>query len=343
MIHGHGDDLYKSQTEVKANFSTNVWYEADTKPLCRFLESRWERISHYPEPDAGSFRRVAAAYHGLKPENIWAGNGATELFYMIAHAFAGGSTLLPVPSFTEYEDACRLYDHRLIFVRQSGMNTWPEQAGLMFICNPNNPDGRIWPEDKIREILETYPDMILVVDESFIHFAPHAHSVIPLLEEYPNLLVVRSMTKCYAIPGLRLGYLLGNARLIEFIGCFGQPWSVNALAIEAGKYLLENGGKSLPDAQLLLERQRDFSARMSRIPGFRPLPSETSFFLVETDFKAPRLKAGLLEKCGLLIRDASNFRGLDDHYFRVNTLTEEKNRWLLTALENLSRQTVDKV
>ena len=118
MIHGHGDDLYKSQVQIKANFSTNVWYEADTRPLCDFLSTHLEGIFHYPEPDAGSFRKVAAACHGLTPEQVLVGNGATELFYMVAHAFSGNRTLIPVPSFTEYEDACTLYDHHIQFVGQ---------------------------------------------------------------------------------------------------------------------------------------------------------------------------------------------------------------------------------
>lgn len=333
MIHGHGDDLYRSGAEVKANFSTNVWYEADTAPLCRFLTERMSGIFHYPEPDAGSFRRAAAEYHGVQPANILAGNGATELFYIVAHAFAGGTTLLPVPSFTEYEDACNLYDHNVQFLTDTDIHSLPADANLMFICNPNNPNGRIWTTDEIRILLDCYPDMVLVIDESFIHFAPGASTAIPLLSEYTNLLIIRSMTKCYAIPGLRLGYMLGDEALIEFIAGFGQPWSVNALAIEAGKYLLRHGESSLPDAARLLRRQQQFSRRVAAIPGFRPLPSQTSFFLTETDYDSTDLKHRLLESHGILIRDASNFRGLNNHYFRVNTLTDEKNALLIDALK----------
>lgn len=333
MIHGHGDDLYRSGAEVKANFSTNVWYEANTEPLCRFLTERMSGIFHYPEPDAGSFRRAAAEYHGVQPANILAGNGATELFYIVAHAFAGGTTLLPVPSFTEYEDACNLYDHNVQFLTDTDIHSLPADANLMFICNPNNPDGRIWTTDEIRTLLDCYPDMVLVIDESFIHFAPGASTAIPLLSEYTNLLIIRSMTKCYAIPGLRLGYMLGDEALIEFIAGFGQPWSVNALAIEAGKYLFRHGESSLPDAARLLRRQQQFSRRVAAIPGFRPLPSQTSFFLTETDYDSTDLKHRLLESHGILIRDASNFRGLNNHYFRVNTLTDEKNALLIDALK----------
>lgn len=333
MIHGHGDDLYNSGRAVRANFSTNVWYEADTGPLRELLWQNMDKILHYPEPDAGAFQAVVAEYHGLKPENVIAGNGATELFYLVAHAFSGGHTLLPVPSFTEYEDACKLYNHQILFVTDVGVKNLPDtDAGLMFICNPNNPDGRIWTTAEIKILLEYYPDMTLVIDESFIHFAPEAVSAEALLADYPNVLIIRSMTKSYAIPGLRLGYMLGEPRLIEFIRSFKQPWTVNALAIEAGKYLLQCGEETLPDARKLMQRQKQFAAKIAAIPGFRPRESHTSFFLVETDYDSTQLKHYLLEQHAVLIRDASNFRGLDNHYFRINTLAEEKNDLLIKAL-----------
>lgn len=333
MIHGHGDDLYRSNYEVRANFSTNVWYGADLEGLFDYLKGHLKGIGHYPEPDAGSFRKVAAFYHGLREENVLAGNGATELFYLIAHAFAGGKTLLPVPSFMEYEDACRMYGHELVFLPLKKGEEVPDEGDLVFICNPNNPDGRIWSWQEIRALLVGKSERVVVVDESFIHFAPGADSVIPLLGEYPNLLVVCSMTKCYAIPGLRLGYILGSEALIERLKRFSLPWSVNVLAIEAGKYLLRHGDEGLPDARLLLERQRRFSEQVGRIPGFRPLPSGTSFFLTETDYDSGKLKQYLLKEHGLLIRDASNFRGLNNHYFRMNTLEDEKNELLIEGLQ----------
>lgn len=302
--------------------------------MCDFLGAHLEGIFHYPEPDAGSFCRVAAEYHGVESAGVLAGNGATELFYLVAHAFAGRRTLIPVPSFTEYEDACRLYGHRLEFTEETEVRRFPEGFDLMFICNPNNPDGRIWTPDDICFILEHYPETVLVVDESFVWFAPEAQTAVGLLDKYSNLLVIRSMTKCYAIPGLRLGYMLGAKKLVERISRFAQPWSVNALAIEAGKFLLRQGEAGLPDAAGLLRRQRAFSVRIAGIPGFRPRPSHTSFFLTETDYDAAGLKTWLLEHHGILIRDASNFRGLNNHYFRVNTLTDEKNNALLGALKS---------
>lgn len=334
MIHGHGDDLYQSGKEVTANFSTNVWYGADSRFLRSLLLQHADRVFHYPEPDAGSFRQAVAAWHGLSPEHVIAGNGATELFYLIAHAFAGARTVLPVPSFQEYEDACTLYGHRIDFISGSIWQQMPENPQLMFICNPNNPDGNIWSEADIRFLLEHYPDMTLVVDESFLHFAPDIRSAAHLLADYDNLLVVCSMTKSFAIPGLRLGYMLGDPDKTAQISRFKQPWSVNALAIEVGKALIQKAGELLPDARILLQRQRAFAEEVAAISGFSPCPSHTSFFLVKTDSDAGQLKQYLLEKEGILIRDASNFRGLNRHYFRLNTLTDEKNNLLIQALKN---------
>lgn len=334
MIQGHGDDIYNSPAKVIANFSTNVWYGANVCVLRKLIEEKAETVLHYPEPDAASFREVVATYHGLVPENVIAGNGATELFYLIAHAFAGEHTVIPVPSFAEYEDACTLYGHHITFLSHTGIGDIPKDSRLMFICNPNNPDGKIWTADEICKLLTGNPAMLLIVDESFIHFAPEARTACSLLEEYPNLLVIRSMTKSYAIPGLRLGYMLGRPELIKKIAGFKQPWTVNSLAIEVGKCLLQQGGNLLPDAKILLERQQCFSKDLGSIDGYYPQASGTSFFLVRINYQVACLKRYLLDRHGILIRDASNFRGLGPYYFRVNTLTEDKNKLLTDVLKS---------
>ncbi|WP_065218783.1 MULTISPECIES: pyridoxal phosphate-dependent aminotransferase [Butyricimonas] len=333
MLNGHGDDLYKSGNKIKANFSTNVWYDGDSDIIRSVLKTQIDTIFHYPEPSAESFVNEVAAFHGVTPQNVIAGNGATELFYLIAHAFEGAKTLLPIPSFREYEDACTLYRHNILFSRVELFE--PEAADLMFICNPNNPNGYIWTREHIERILRCYPDMTLVVDESFINFAPTAEPSEPLLSRYPNLLIVHSMTKSFAIPGLRLGYMLGNEALIERIKAFKFPWSVNSLAIEVGKFLMKNGKYLLPDTFRLLKRKEAFVQHLDEINGFLPLNSGTSFFLVHTKYNVKELKQYLIDKHGILIREASNFRGLDEHYFRINTLSEEKNRMLVEALKNL--------
>ena len=333
MLNGHGDDLFQTGTNIKANFSTNVWYDADADIIRSVLKTQIDTIFHYPEPAAESFVNEVANSHNLTPQNVIAGNGATELFYLIAHALEGEKTILPVPSFSEYEDACTLYNHQLSFIP---LENFQLIAGdLMFICNPNNPNGYIWTQEQIEYILQQFPNMTLVVDESFINFAPTAETSEPLLSRYPNLLIIHSMTKNFAIPGLRLGYMLGNEALIERVRAFKSPWSVNSLAIEVGKFLLKNGKYLLPDTSRLMKRKQQFVNQLDNLPGFIPLNSGTSFFLVHTKFDTRQLKQHLIERHGILIRDASNFRRLDEHYFRINTLSEEKNQMLVNALKDL--------
>lgn len=331
MLNGHGDDLYLSETEIKANFSTNVWYDSDADIIRSVVNTQINTIFHYPEPAAESFAKEVAVAHGLEPENVIAGNGATELFYLVAHAFEGAKTAIPVPSFREYEDACTMYKHDISFIL---MNEVPKTTSeLMFICNPNNPDGYIWTPEQIMHFLQYYPNMTLVVDESFIHFAPSAQSCVPLLSDCPNLLIVNSMTKNHAIPGLRLGYMLGNKALIERIKAFKYPWSVNSLAIEVGKFLIRHEKYLLPDTGRLMKRKLVFVNKLNELPNFKALNSGSSFFLVHTGYDATELKQYLIEQHGILIREASNFRELDEHFFRVNTLSEEKNLMLVEALK----------
>lgn len=332
MIHGHGDDIYQSEIKINANFSTNVWYDADADIIRSVIKAQMDKIFHYPEPEAESLVMEIARHHQVSPRCVLAGNGATELFYLIAHAFEGARTLLPVPSFKEYEDACMINKHELTYIPLDDFRlTTP--GDLMFICNPNNPNGYTWTLSQIENLLSIFPQMTLVVDESFIDFATGVSSCESLFARYPNLIIVHSMTKNYAIPGLRLGYMLGHEPMIERVKAYKYPWSVNTLAIELGKFLIQNGKYLLPNVEKLMQRKDRLLDQLVQIPGFTPLPSGTSFFLVHTRHDVRLLKQYLIAQHGILIREASNFRGLDEHYFRINTLSDEKNQMLVKALQ----------
>lgn len=331
MLHGHGDDIYQSGTNIRANFSTNVWYDADADIIRSVIKTQIDKIFHYPEPEAESLVQEIARHHSVSPGQVLAGNGATELFYLIAHAFEAARTLLPIPSFKEYEDACVINKHQLTYIPLDDFRITTD-ADLMFICNPNNPNGYTWSTSQIENLLSLFPKMNIVVDESFIDFAPGVPSCESLFARYPNLIIVHSMTKNYAVPGLRLGYMLAHEPVIERVKAYKQPWSVNALAIEMGKFLIQNGQYLLPNVEKLMHRKNKLINQLSAIPGFNPLPSGTSFFLVHTRHNVLELKQYLIANHGILIREASNFRGLDQHYFRINTLSDDKNQLLVQAL-----------
>ena len=331
MLLGHGDDIHKNKN-IKANFSTNVWYEGDNSWLKNLVSEKWEVLTHYPEPDALSLRKIIAKYHNIKEEQIIAANGATEIFYLLAHTFNGAKTLIPVPSFSEYEDACKAHNHKISFCSLEGIVSGKNDYDLIIICNPNNPNGKVYSQKDIISILEKHNRTFLLIDEAFIDFTSETESSVNLIKDYPNLLISRSMTKNFSIPGLRLGYLIGNKEIIKKINKYKQPWSVNALAIEAGKYLIENSNTLLPDATKLNREREKFREVINTIQGFKALKSSAPFFLIETKIESEILKQYLIENHGILIRDASNFRTLNNHYIRVNTLSENKNAMLIKAL-----------
>jgi len=333
MITGHGDDRYHYNKAICADFSSNVRFGGTNPELIEHLKKNLQLIEHYPEPDAADLCRKIGAFHQVESDQVLAFNGSVEAFYAIALAYRKADSAIGYPGFAEYEDACRMHHHQLQFFRkeewEKSLNTNPI---LCWFGNPNNPDGYIHGFQEIKDSLKAYPGTVFIVDEAYAELIPGFQSAIPLTKTNSNLIVVRSLTKCCAIPGLRLGYVVASVRQVLKLKSFQQPWSVNALAQEAGKYLLEHL-KQQQDKSLICDLSTVLQKAISQVGGFRVIPSEVPFFLIEMQSgRAAELKQFLIEEHGILIRDASNFRGLDQKYFRVSTLSANENQLLLDGL-----------
>lgn len=330
MISGHGDDRFQYQQPVIADFSSNVWYGGAPRELISRLQQNMHRISNYPEPDAASLCLKIADYHRVKPAQVLAFNGSVEAFYTIALAFRRMHSSILSPAFAEYEDACRMHQHRIGFF--SCDEAFPA-TDLCWIGNPNNPDGHIFNFSEIEGFLDRHPKTVLIVDEAYAGFIPEFRSAIELTDKFENLIVVRSLTKCCAIPGLRLGYAIGSEKLAVELRKFQQPWSVNALAQLAGKFLIENDIPNQFDQPEIMRLSLRLQKSIDQLCGFRVVHSQAPFFLVEMETgTAAGLKEFLIQEHGILIRDASNFRGLNERYFRVCTRSEADNALLLKGL-----------
>jgi len=332
MLQGHGDDSYRYTNKIIADFSTNVWYGGEPTGLKEYIFEQWATINRYPEVMAESLCELVACHHKLNPEQILINSGTTESIYLIAQAFSGKKTTIVTPAFAEYEDACTLFNHGLTFLPWSEIQHFPAlSTDLIFICNPNNPTGKAFSE--LENWIRQNPNTLFVVDEAFIDFTVQLHSSIPLINLYPNLIIMHSLTKAYAIPGLRLGYVTASKTLISKLKNFKQPWTVNTMALLAGKFIFENYEQiQIPLKNLLAEKER-FAETLSRNSALKIHESATHFFLAETlKDDAAKLKQFLIEKHGLLIRDAGNFRNLTKRHFRVATLSPEKNNLLIEAL-----------
>lgn len=352
MLTGHGDDGYLHSYPIAADFSTNVYYGGAPDGLKEYLFERWDKVMRYPEVVAESLAEKIATHYALSQGHILVTNGSTESIYLIAQAFKKKKSAIIIPAFSEYEDACRMHGHEIRFIlweefKKNINEEFKDEndiastgklknsnrldgADLVFICNPNNPTGEII--QNLKQTICQYPKTIFVVDEAFIEFTCSVTSVVDLTREYNNLIVMRSMTKAYAIPGLRLGYIVAAPSLIHLLRVEKLPWTVNAMAMEAGHFIFDRMEKlALPLAGLLQEKA-DFINGLADVP-LTIYPSHTHFFLAETQKEnASLLKRFLLDKFNILIRDAGNFRGLSENHIRIATLSPLKNQMLINAL-----------
>ena len=338
MLHGHGDDGYRHARPIIADFSTNVWYGGPPAGLREYVFSQWPSVSRYPEVLAESLAARIAAHHGVASAQVLVSSGTTESIYLVAQAWAGQRSTVLTPAFAEYEDAGRLHGHALRFLAWEELRADHRLASeLVFICNPNNPTGSVLAPGLLPALLARNPATVFVLDEAFIEFTTSTESAIPLLAAFDNLLIMRSLTKAYAIPGLRLGYVVASAVLVARLSRGKAPWAVNALAVAAGHYLFEHYAQvQLPLARLLADKAA-LAAQLTQNAGLSILPSHTHYFLAATQHgTATGLKRWLLDQHGLLIRDASNFRGLTPAHFRLGTRGPADNQLLLNALAEWS-------
>jgi threonine-phosphate decarboxylase len=205
-----------------------------------------------------------------------------------------------------------------------------------WLCNPNNPTGSIISKTEIHQFAERFG--YVVVDQSY-----EDYTVEPMLTPQEaaasrNILQLHSLTKSYAIPGLRIGYIVAPSNIISHLRKYLRPWSVNSLAIEAGMWLVENNVRVLPDMDVHLAETQRLRERINRIPGFEVTETHASFFLSKVfPGTAAELKYYLATKHHILIRDASNFRGLTPHHFRISTQSPQENDHLISALQDFCR------
>lgn len=339
MIEGHGDDAWKYTVAMRADFSSNVWYGELDAGLRAHLQSAIGAVTHYPETGAQSLQAAAAEGYGVWPEQVLVTNGATEAIYLVAQAFRGMKATVMGPAFAEYEDACRIQGMEVQVMEWGRLRDGSLQdgsfrlgEGLVFLCNPNNPTGAALAPLQLRELFDRNKDVLFVVDESYIEFTRATESVAPAA--WPNVLVLRSLTKSCRIPGLRIGFVVGPVELVHRVRACKMPWSVNRLALEAGLYIFRHRGDFVVPVERLLADTDEWRRALRAATGWRVWDTDTHYFLFEG---VAGLKEWLVSRHGLLVRDASNFKGLGPGHFRVACQSPEQNQLLTEALRECSR------
>lgn len=333
MIYGHGDDAYRYGDKIKMNFSSNVYSGADLSALKEHLMAHFDVVGHYPEPQPQELEQLLADHLGVPENTLMVTNGANEAIYLIAQLYKGWASVIPQPTFNEYEDACKAFGHLISYDSTDELELLPEDR-LYWVCNPNNPTGNVLLKSLVNHIIRKNPRFLHVVDQSYADY-----TLSPTLEpremtDCYNVMLIHSLSKKYCIPGLRLGYIFSSPIIIDRLRNLRQPWTVNAMAIEAGKFLIEHDPKMIPDLEAYLAETQRLREELSAIEGLMVMDTGTNFMLVNIDFAdTTELKKWLIDTYGILIRDASNFRGLDNHCFRVTAQTKEANDMLIKALK----------
>lgn len=337
MIEGHGDDSYKYNRPIIANFSSNVYSKVDLSGLKAHLCARISSIGNYPEPEPSTLESSLAKRHHLSDSSVCVTSGATEAIYLIAQTFRGTNTAILQPTFSEYADACRMHGHRVSSIYQLPTANegylLPEDIRMLWLCNPNNPTGTVAGKEYLMELIRHNSQVCFVIDQSYEYFTLRSLFSPVEAAELPNVLLLHSMTKRYAVPGLRLGYITATSGLLHSLRANRMPWSVNQLAIEAGLHLLEHDVPHPLDMAAYLQETNRLRTSLEALGGLEAWATETHFMLVRLRFgKASALKDYLAAEHGILIRDASNFDGLDEHFFRIATQTREENNLLVNAI-----------
>lgn len=334
MLHGHGDDGYRYPGPLRANFSSNVRPGGVPPALRRHLSEQLDRAGTYPEAAAEGLTALLAAQHRVAPDEILVTNGAVAAIYLVAQAWRGAHSAVIVPTFSEYADAAQIEQQSLAFITRDDFALGRFGAAtLVWLCNPNNPTGEVFSRDQLLDTIDRHPAVTFVVDQAYAAFCAEAPLAATDATSRPNLVLLHSLTKEFGIPGLRLGYLVTARPTRARLARVSTPWAVNALALAAGEFCARHPAEvALPAAELLQETAQLRTA-IATVPGLRPRPTATAFFLVElARGTAQQLKEWLVREHRLLVRDAGNFHGLAVPAVRVATQTAEENRWLEEAL-----------
>jgi cobyric acid synthase CobQ/L-threonine-O-3-phosphate decarboxylase len=348
--YGHGGDLTTAAALFGKpeggflDFSSNMNPFGPPEAVGRLLAEKWRELARYPDPASRGLIRAIARACGVPEECVVAGNGAAELIDLAVRVRAPRAAGIVRPSFSEYEEAVRKAGGDIVDIllrkedgfalREETVRQAAERTDLLIIGHPNNPTGRLADPELLKRLARS--GKRIIVDEAFIDFVPdeEAVSLIRLAAETEGLAVIRSLTKFYAIPGARLGFMVASPEFIRAVRMLQVPWSVNAAAQWIGEAVLEEREYAERTRRWLADERPWLAARLESV-GLTVYPSDANFLLVSIPSAygadAKQLQQAMGEK-GVLIRDASLFPGLDPSYFRLAVRTRAENEAMLECL-----------
>jgi adenosylcobyric acid synthase len=346
--HGHGGNIKKlaesTGLECKdiLDFSANINPLGPPQWLRPLINSQIESLIHYPDPACSELTCAIAHYYQVKEEEVLVGNGSTELIYQVPRALDLSRAVIAIPSYRDYVQAAEQSGMTVekIVLREEDdfrpdlplLEAQIKNDFLVILAQPNNPTGITVDAEAIRRMARRHPSSLFVIDEAFADFIEDLDS---LTRDRPsNVIVLRSFTKFFAIPGLRLGWALADPQIAKKVRAILPPWSVNTLAQKVGEAALSDRTYAEQTRALVKKLREDLRLTLESLPGLKVYPGESNFLLVRIELEhisAPQLASRLLPQ-GMAIRVCENFEGLDGRFFRLAVRTAEENDRLGQAL-----------
>jgi adenosylcobyric acid synthase len=352
MTERHGGNLRTlSQQAGKAceeilDFSANINPLGAPDDFRAVIGMQIGNLVHYPDPDCADITAAFAERHRIAEDEIVIGNGSTELLYLLPAILRKRRAVIPVPAYVDYERAAELagLTVKLFFLKEEGdfaldvasLDAELQDGDVLFLGRPNNPTGDMPLARRITDLAVRHPETYFVVDEAFADFVSETETLIAP-ERKENIIVLKSLTKIYAMPGLRVGCAVAHPNLAKRLKDRILPWSVNTLAQAVGAAALRNETYIEETRRFVKERRQELKAAIEQLPGLTVYPGAANFLLVRSDrpdLDAMELSRRLLAG-GIAIRICDNFAGLDRRFFRVAVRTRDENERLAGALEKL--------
>lgn len=309
-----------------------------------------EFVNDYPDPHSTALKDALAQKESIDTDGVLIGNGAAELVFLLANRFREQEVLIVDPTFSEYRTACTTYGCRVHSIVLREENGWqlavddivPHLEGktALFICNPNNPTGVRYEKDVLLAIIQAAYErnVVVIIDEAFYDFCLDPYTLVPFVETYSNLVILRSFTKMFAIAGIRLGWLAANSAFISELSAFKPHWSVNAVAEQVGLLCIKEDAFVNETSEKIARERKRLTKNLFEL-DFVMSKSVTNYYVLREKTKQslkPLLRF-LLNK-GLTARHTENFIGLNGNYLRFAIRTKAENDRLITALQRWRAQ-----
>lgn len=335
----HGGDIYENQILLDYSANTNPF--GTPRGVKDAIAGALDSVHRYPDPYCRALTKAIAEHEQVPREFILCGNGAAELIYAYARAVCPKKAVELAPTFSEYALGLQQVDCCVARYRLNSQNDFDLDAGILtflksespdvlFLCNPNNPTGRLVQPELLTQIVEYCAEsgIRVFLDECFLDLTENGVSMKPVLAEYPNLLILKAFTKSYGMAGVRLGYCMSaDAALLTRMSQASQPWNVSGLAQAAGIAALQEDAFLQKTLELVSQERAYLEHALSEC-GFEVCPSEANFLL----FRGPEdLHTALLQE-KIAIRNCNNYYGLGDGWYRIAVRLPQENRALMAAM-----------